>query len=84
MNRSTIATIYKKERIEEHVKSAMLMQSIIVSKKRGKLIGEMEKKVGKTYLRIIQDTDSRICLEHDSVVSLVVTVLSFTLIIFLS
>ena len=44
MNRSTVGTIYKsKDRIMEHVKSAMPMQSTIISKKRGKLIEETEK-----------------------------------------
>ena len=39
MNRSTIGTIYKqKDRIMEHVKSAVGMQSTIINKKRGKLI----------------------------------------------
>ena len=44
MNRSTIGTIYKqKDHIMEHVKSAMVMQSTIISSKRGKLLEEMEK-----------------------------------------
>ena len=43
MNRSTVGTIYKsKDRIMEHVKSAVPMQSTIISKKRGKLIEETE------------------------------------------
>ena len=44
MNRSTVGTIYKsKDRVMEHVKSAVPMQSTIISKKRGKLIEETEK-----------------------------------------
>uniref|UniRef100_A0A3Q1CCE3 HTH CENPB-type domain-containing protein n=1 Tax=Amphiprion ocellaris TaxID=80972 RepID=A0A3Q1CCE3_AMPOC len=44
MNRSTIGTIYKqKDRIMEHVKGAVPMQSTIISKKRGKILEEMEK-----------------------------------------
>ena len=44
MNRSTVDTIYKsKDRIMEHVRSAVPMQSTIISKKRGKLIKETEK-----------------------------------------
>ena len=47
MNRWTIGTIYKqKDRIMEHVKSAVGMQSTIISKKRGELIEEMEKLLG--------------------------------------
>ena len=47
MNRSTIGTIMKnKEKIVEHVKSAVPMQSTIISKKRGKVIEEMEKHLG--------------------------------------
>ncbi|XP_068198681.1 tigger transposable element-derived protein 1-like [Antennarius striatus] len=44
MNRSTIATIYKgRDRIMEHVKSAVPMSSTIISKRRGKCIDKMEK-----------------------------------------
>ncbi|KAK3876081.1 hypothetical protein Pcinc_019093 [Petrolisthes cinctipes] len=44
MNRSTIGTILKnKAKIVEHVKSSVPMQSTIISKKRGKVIEEMEK-----------------------------------------
>ena len=47
MNCSTIGTVYKqKDRIMEHVKSAVEMQSTIISKRRGKLIDEMEKLQG--------------------------------------
>ena len=39
MNRSTIGTIYKqKDRIMEHVKSSVVMQSTIISKRRGKVV----------------------------------------------
>ncbi|XP_068229516.1 tigger transposable element-derived protein 1-like [Palaemon carinicauda] len=44
LNRLTVGTIYKqKDRIMEHVKGAVPMQSTIISKKRGKIIEEMEK-----------------------------------------
>ncbi|XP_068246736.1 tigger transposable element-derived protein 1-like [Palaemon carinicauda] len=44
LNRSTVGTIYKqKDRIMEHVKGAVPMQSTIISKRRGKIIEEMEK-----------------------------------------
>ena len=44
MNRSTVGTIYKqKDRIMEHVKGAVPMQSTIISKRRGKVLEEMEK-----------------------------------------
>ncbi|XP_067932973.1 tigger transposable element-derived protein 1-like [Watersipora subatra] len=44
LNRSTVGTIYKqKDCIMEHVKGAVPMQSTIISKKRGKIIEEMEK-----------------------------------------
>ncbi|XP_067944941.1 tigger transposable element-derived protein 1-like [Watersipora subatra] len=44
LNRSTVGTIYKqKDRIMERVKGAVPMQSTIISKKRGKIIEEMEK-----------------------------------------
>ncbi|ROT86069.1 putative tigger transposable element-derived protein 1-like isoform X9 [Penaeus vannamei] len=44
MNRSTIGTILKnKDKIMEHVKSSVPMQSTIISKKRGKVIEELEK-----------------------------------------
>ncbi|XP_068238407.1 tigger transposable element-derived protein 1-like [Palaemon carinicauda] len=44
LNRSTVGTIYKsKDRIMEHVKSAVPMASTIISKKRGKCMEEMEK-----------------------------------------
>ena len=44
MNRSTIGTIYKqKDCIMEHVKNAVMMQSTIITKKRGRTIEEMEK-----------------------------------------
>ena len=44
MNRSTIGTIYKqKDCIMEHVKGAVPMQSTIISKRRGKVLEEMEK-----------------------------------------
>ncbi|XP_044275311.1 tigger transposable element-derived protein 1-like [Varanus komodoensis] len=44
MNRSTISTILKnKDKIMEHVKSAVPMLSTIISKKRGKVMEEMEK-----------------------------------------
>ena len=47
MSSSTICTVYKnKERIKQHVKSAMPMQSTIITKRRGKLIKEMEKFLG--------------------------------------
>lgn len=47
MSNSTICTIYKKkERIKEHVKSAVIIQSTTITKRRGKLIEEMEKLVG--------------------------------------
>ncbi|XP_066428508.1 tigger transposable element-derived protein 1-like [Eleutherodactylus coqui] len=43
MNRSTIGTILKsKDRIMEHVRSSVPMHSTIISKKRGKVIGELE------------------------------------------
>ena len=43
MNHSIVGTIYKsKDRIMEHVKSAVPMQSTIICKKRGKLIEETE------------------------------------------
>ncbi|KAK3878056.1 hypothetical protein Pcinc_017268 [Petrolisthes cinctipes] len=43
-NRSTVGTIIKnKEKIVEQVKSSVPMQSTIISKKRGKVIEEMEK-----------------------------------------
>ena len=44
MNCSNVGTIYKsKNRIMEHVKSAVPIQSTIISKKRGKLVEEKEK-----------------------------------------
>ena len=44
MNCSTIGTILKnKDKIMEHVKSAVWMMSTIISKKRGKVMEEMEK-----------------------------------------
>ena len=44
LNHSTVGTIYKsKDKIMEHVKSAVPMQSMIISKKRGKIVEEMEK-----------------------------------------
>ena len=44
MDRSTISTILKiKGKIMEHVKSAMLMMSIIILKKCGTVMEEMEK-----------------------------------------
>ncbi|XP_067944890.1 tigger transposable element-derived protein 1-like [Watersipora subatra] len=44
LNRSTVGTIYKqKDCIMEHVKGAVPMQSTIISKKKGKIIEEMEK-----------------------------------------
>ncbi|TEA10312.1 hypothetical protein DBR06_SOUSAS3710099, partial [Sousa chinensis] len=44
MNRSTISTILKnKDKILEHVKSAVPMMSMIISKKRGKVMEEIEK-----------------------------------------
>ena len=44
MNCSTISTIYKqKDRIMEHVKNAVMMQSTVITKKRGRTIEEMEK-----------------------------------------
>ncbi|KAI6658166.1 Tigger transposable element-derived protein 1-like isoform X2 [Oopsacas minuta] len=47
MDRSTISTIYKcKDRVMEHVKSTVPMLSTIISKKRGKLLEEMEKLLG--------------------------------------
>ena len=47
MNRSTVGTIMNnKEKVVEHVKSAVPMQSTIISKKRGKVIEEMEKHLG--------------------------------------
>nr|XP_057927184.1 uncharacterized protein LOC131128399 isoform X3 [Doryrhamphus excisus] len=43
MNHSTIWTIYKnKDRIMEHIKSSVLMQSTVITKQRGKLMEEME------------------------------------------
>ncbi|XP_066445361.1 tigger transposable element-derived protein 1-like [Eleutherodactylus coqui] len=43
MNRSTISTILKsKDRIMEHVRSSVPMHSTIISKKRGKVIEELE------------------------------------------
>ena len=43
MNRYTVGKIYKsKDHIMEHVKSAVPMQSTIISKKRGKLIGTVK------------------------------------------
>ena len=46
MNRSTISTILKnKDKIMEHVKSAVPMMSTIVPKKCGKVMEEMEKLV---------------------------------------
>ena len=44
MNCSTIGTILKnKDKIMEHVKSAVPMMSTIISKKHGKVMEEMEK-----------------------------------------
>ncbi|XP_043291812.1 tigger transposable element-derived protein 1-like isoform X1 [Cervus canadensis] len=44
LNRSTIGTIVKnKDKILEHVKSAVSMMSTIISKRRGKAMEEMEK-----------------------------------------
>ncbi|TEA25720.1 hypothetical protein DBR06_SOUSAS2510164, partial [Sousa chinensis] len=44
MNRSTIGTILKnKNKVMEHVKSAVPMMSTIIAKKCGKLMEEMEK-----------------------------------------
>ena len=44
MNSSTISTLLKnKDKIMEHVKSAVLMTSTIISKKHGKVMEEMEK-----------------------------------------
>ncbi|XP_069990635.1 putative CENPB DNA-binding domain-containing protein 1 [Penaeus vannamei] len=44
MNRSTIRTILKnKDKIMEHVKSSVTIKSTIISKKRGKVIEELEK-----------------------------------------
>ena len=44
MNCSTIGTVLKnKDKIVEHVKSAVPMMSTIISKKRGKVREEMEK-----------------------------------------
>ncbi|XP_066875983.1 tigger transposable element-derived protein 1-like isoform X3 [Kogia breviceps] len=44
LNRSTIGSIVKnKDKIMEHVKSAMPMTSTIITKKRGKVMEEMEK-----------------------------------------
>ena len=44
MNSSTISTILKnKDKIMEHVKSALLMMSTIIQKKHGKVMKEMEK-----------------------------------------
>ena len=44
LNRSTIGTIIKnKDKILEHVKSAVSMMSTIISKRRGKAMEEMEK-----------------------------------------
>ena len=43
-NRSTIATIFKnKDRVIEHVKKEVPMQSTIITKRREKLIEETEK-----------------------------------------
>ncbi|XP_066958825.1 tigger transposable element-derived protein 1-like [Macrobrachium rosenbergii] len=47
MYRSTIGTIFKnKDRIMEHMKSEVPVQSTIISKRRGKLVEEMEKLLG--------------------------------------
>ncbi|XP_045101357.1 tigger transposable element-derived protein 1-like [Portunus trituberculatus] len=55
MNRSTVGTIIKnKEKIVEHGKSAVPMQSTIISKKRGKVIEEMEKHLGIWFEDCIQ------------------------------
>ncbi|XP_066895622.1 putative CENPB DNA-binding domain-containing protein 1 [Kogia breviceps] len=44
MNYPTISTILKnKDKIMEHVKSAVLMMSTIISKKHGKVMEELEK-----------------------------------------
>ena len=44
MNRSTISPILKnKDKIMEHVKSAVPMMSTIISKKRGNVMEEVEK-----------------------------------------
>ena len=44
MNCSTISTILKnKDKIMEHVKSAVLMMSTVILKKHGKVLEEMEK-----------------------------------------
>ena len=43
MNRSTMRTILNKDKIMEHVKSAVPMMSTIISKKHGKVMEEMEK-----------------------------------------
>ena len=44
MNRSTIRTIVKnKDKIMEHVKSAVPIMSTIISKKHGKVMEEVEK-----------------------------------------
>ncbi|XP_045117649.1 tigger transposable element-derived protein 1-like [Portunus trituberculatus] len=62
MNRSTVGTIIKnKEKIVEHVKSAVPMQSTIISKKRGKVIEEMEKHLGVWFEDCIQKR-KRLCL----------------------
>ena len=47
MNLSTVGTIYKsKDRIMKYMRSAVPLQSTIISKKRGKLIEETEKLLG--------------------------------------
>ena len=62
MNLSTVGTIIKnKEKIVEHVKSAVPMQSTIISKKRGKVIEEMEKHLGVWFEDCIQKR-KRLCL----------------------
>ena len=44
MNHSTTGTILKnKDKIMEHVKAAVMMMSTMISKKRGKVMEEMEK-----------------------------------------
>ncbi|KAI6646210.1 hypothetical protein LOD99_9352 [Oopsacas minuta] len=53
MNRSTIGTIYKcKDRVMEHVKSAVPMQSTIISKKR------WQRHVGLSFMLIQEKTKS--------------------------
>ncbi|XP_063608853.1 tigger transposable element-derived protein 1-like isoform X2 [Penaeus indicus] len=62
MNRSTVGTIIKnKEKIVEHMKNPVPMQSTIISKKRGKVIDAMERRLGVWFRDCLQK-QKRLCL----------------------